>query len=188
MSCFEPHSGDWHSGNDALFLTWRLHGTLAFLAKPTQPRIAGQAFLAFDRALDTAASGPRWLEESAIAQCLVTAIEFGERQLDLYDLLAFCVMPNHVHLVLEPLTPLARIDRTIKELTARSANEILGRAGERFWHDDSCHHWIRDVAERDRIVEYTEYNPVAAGLIPTREEWPWSSASHALTAQSLLAL
>ena len=173
---------------NAVFLTWRLHGTLAHLVKPTQPGIPDQAFAAFDRALDTAASGPRWLEEPAVAQCVVEALRFGERQLELYNLIAFCVMPNHVHLVLEPKAPLAKIAKSIKGFTARSANQILGRTGQHFWHDDGCDRWIRNAGDRNRMAEYTESNPVSAGLIEAAEEWPWSSASHAVTVQSLLAL
>jgi REP element-mobilizing transposase RayT len=92
-------------------------------------------------------------------------------------------MPNHVHLVLEPLVSLAKISKSIKSFTARAANEILGRTGERFWHDDSYERWLRNDGERTRIAEYTESNPVSAGLIVAAEEWPWSSAGHALIAQ-----
>lgn len=176
------------AGNDALFLTWRLNDTLPYLAKPNTPGMPGQTFFALDRALDTAASGPRWLEDSTVAQSVVTALRFGEQQLDLYNILAYCLMPNHVHLVLEPLTTLSRINHAIREITGRNANQILRRAHQPFWHEDSYEHWLWDAAERDRMVAYTERDPVTAGLVREPEEWPWSSASHALTAQSLVAL
>jgi REP element-mobilizing transposase RayT len=70
-----------------------------------------------------------------------------------------------------------KITKSIKGFTAREANRILRRTGERFWQDESYDHWIRNENEWNRIVRYTELNPVAAGLVETPEQWPWSSAS-----------
>jgi len=187
MTCYQGALPDWDPVN-AVFLTWRLHGTLGYLVKPTQVGIPDLAFAAFDRALDTAASGPKWLQEPAIAQCVVEALRFGERRLEFYTLIAFCVMPNHVHLVLEPNASLPKITTSIKGFTARTANEILGRTGQHFWRDDSCDRWIRNASERKRMAEYTECNPVSAGLIGAAEQWPWSSASHAITVRLPVAL
>ena len=95
----------------------------------------------------------------------------------MYTLAAFCVMPNHVHVVLEPLAPAPRITKSIKGLTARAANQILNRTGVPFWMDESYDRWVRDAEERNKIVRYTERNPVAAGLVERVEDWPWSSAA-----------
>jgi putative transposase len=188
MLRLEPPGGRRRPANEAVFLTWRLHGTLPFLAKHAESRIPEAAFFALDKALDTAASGPKWLEESAVAQSVIIALRFGERQLNLYNLLAFCVMPNHVHIVMQPMADLPRINHTIRELAARNANQIRRRNGTAFWQDGSYDRWVTGCAETRRIMEYTESDPVAAGLTRTAEDWPWSSASHALNAQSLLAL
>jgi len=180
MTYYERNLPHWHPENAAIFLTWRLHGTWAKLVKPTTERTQARMPVprfAFDQALDHATSGPKWLAEPAIAQCVVDAFRFGEQKLKLYNLVAFCVMPNHVHLVIEPLAPLSKITKSIKGFTARSANQILGRTGERFWQDESYDHWIRNAAERNATIEYTENDPVSAGLIGEAGEWPWSSAS-----------
>jgi REP element-mobilizing transposase RayT len=187
MLLFEPRVAR-QVGNDALFLTWRLNGTLPYLAKPNMPGMPGQTFFALDRALDTAASGPKWIEDPTVAQSMMTALRFGEQQLDLYKLLAYCLMPNHVHLVLEPLASLSRINHSIKEITARNATQILRRVHQPFWHEDSYERRLRDATERDRMVAYTESDPVTAGLVREPGKWPWSSASQTLTAQSLVAL
>jgi REP element-mobilizing transposase RayT len=83
-------------------------------------------------------------------------MQFGERQLKLYQLVALCVMPNHVHVVLDPKVPVPRITKSIKGFTARRANEILGRTGEPFWQDETYDHWIRSSEEQARIIRYTE--------------------------------
>jgi len=86
------------------------------------------------------------------------------------------VMANHVHLLIEPSVPLARITKVLKGFTARRANQLLGRTGERFWQEESYDHWVRNEQEFYRIAAYIERNPVAAGLVEKPEDWAWSSA------------
>jgi putative transposase len=158
VSYYERNLPHWHPEGASIFLTGRLHGTVAqFRKDKTDPgKNAGATFVAYDWALDNAVSGPKWLREPAIAQCVVDALQFGERQLKLYQLVAFCVMPNHVHVVLDPKVPVPRITKSIKGFTARRANEILGRTGEPFWQDETYDHWIRSSEEQARIIRYTE--------------------------------
>ena len=96
-----------------------------------------------------------------------------------YELSAWVVMPNHVHLLILPLVALPKITHWIKGRTAREANLLLGRAGEPFWQHESYDHWARNERELQRIVAYIEDNPVSAGLAATPEDWPWSSTTTA---------
>ena len=100
----------------------------------------------------------------------------GESKLRLYQLYAYVVMPNHVHILLRPCVPLERITRVLKGFTARQANKILGRIGQRLWQEESYDHWVRNEEEFSRIEAYVEHNPVSAGLVKRAEDWPWSSA------------
>ena len=59
---------------------------------------------------------------------------------------------------------------------SNEANKLLHRVGETFWQKESFDHWIRDDAERARLVAYVENNPVKAGLCKRPEDWKWSSA------------
>jgi REP element-mobilizing transposase RayT len=97
-----------------------------------------------------------------------------------YRLHRFVVMPNHVHLLLQPLKPLEveRLRVTLQRLkgrTSRRANRILGRSGT-FWQDESYDHSVRDLAEYAHLIEYIDFNPVNAGLCATPELWTWGSA------------
>jgi REP element-mobilizing transposase RayT len=71
------------------------------------------------------------------------ALKYGETILKLYTLHAWVIMSNHVHLLIEPHVPLARINKSIKNYTAREANKILGLAGP-FRQQESYDRWIRD--------------------------------------------
>jgi hypothetical protein len=86
-------------------------------------------------------------------------------------------MPNHVHLLITPRLQVRKITRGIKGTTARGANEILGRAGQQFWQDESFDHWVRDEGQFWRLKQYIERNPVKAKLVRKPEDWPWSSAA-----------
>ena len=104
------------------------------------------------------------------------ALRYGERQLGLYQLRAWVLMSNHVHILIYPESKLSRITKAVKNFSARQANTILGRTGQPFWQDESYDHWVRSSEELERIVRYIEENPVAAGLVETVEQWRWSSA------------
>jgi REP-associated tyrosine transposase len=170
-----PH---WQPAGIALFVTWRLHGSLpAKIVGKDSEAASGEVFVAYDRLLDKAGTGPLWLKDSRIAQLVVNAVKFAERQLHLYQLNAFVVMANHVHILVTPHTPLLRITRAVKGYTAHEANRILSRRGKRFWQEESFDHWVRNEEELRRVVRYIEHNPVTAGLVARVEDWPWSSAT-----------
>jgi len=94
-------------------------------------------------------------------------------------------MPNHVHALLTPLLDMRHVTRAIKSHSARKANDILGRAGEPFWQDESYDHWIRNQVEMNRVIRYIEWNPVKVSLVGRIEDWQWSSASRQWQATSL---
>jgi putative transposase len=103
-------------------------------------------------------------------------LKYGERQLGLYQLRAWVLMSNHVHILIYPEAKLSRITKAVKNFSARQAKTILGRTGQPFWQDESHDHWVRSSEELQRIVRYIEENPVAAGLVERVEQWRWSSA------------
>jgi len=122
-----------------------------------------------------AETGPLWLRQPEIAELIVNALHYGERQLKLYELLAWVVMANHVHVVVYPRAKLAQITKAIKGYTALEANRMLKRTGQ-FWQHESFDHWIRDRYELERIIRYVERNPVKAGLVKCENDFRWSSA------------
>ena len=137
--------------------------------------------------LDSAASGPSWLANPEVAATVQQSILKGTYVLKHYRLQAYVVMPNHVHLLIEPLEPVEKITRGIKGTTAHQANLILARNRLTFWQDESFDHWIRTPAEAAKIFRYIESNPVKAGLAKTPPDWSWSSASSSSSvAQALL--
>ena len=95
-----------------------------------------------------------------------------------YRLLAWVVMPNHVHVLAEMWKPLGTVLRNWKSYTGSEANKMLGQAGETFCQADYFDRYIRDQENYRKVVQYIESNPVKAGLARAPEQWMWSSASY----------
>ncbi len=130
-----------------------------------------------DKQLDSATAGPLWLKEPQIANAVSKVLISGETEWHLYELLAWVVMANHIHILIRPEVPIPKATMNIKSASARAADAILQRTGRNFWQDESYDHWVRNDAERQSIIRYIHLNPVRAGLVAEAEDWLWSSAT-----------
>lgn len=171
-----PH---WLPVGTRLFVTWRLHGSLPVrvlerLRKDREPE-SGKKFVRFDRELDRATFGPLWLRDEPFAAIVQHEIH-GIAQREWGVIGSYVIMPNHVHLLLEPKVELSMIMQSIKGRSARACNLALGRQGLPFWQQECFDHWVRNPESFERIRAYIEWNPVSAGLARRPEDWPWSSA------------
>jgi len=127
------------------------------------------------RYLDSTRTGPRYLAQEAVARAVVASVRRGVL-LGHYELGAYAILANHVHVLLLPKISPSRLLQSLKGTTARQANLILGRTGEPFWQAESYDHWVRDDSEWQRIAAYIEENPVKAGLVHRASDYRWSSA------------
>ncbi|HZW30155.1 MAG TPA: transposase [Isosphaeraceae bacterium] len=127
-----------------------------------------------DRFLDQSTDGPMHLKDPRAAKIVEDSILFGAG--DRYDLFAWCVMANHVHVLLTPHGDLRNVTQRIKGYTPHQINDLDGALGRVFWQDESYDHWSRDEVAMLRIIHYIENNPVAAQLCQRPEDRPWSSA------------
>lgn len=191
-----------------LFVTFRLAGSIpaevmrqllaeaeavdAMLARIPDPQERVQRayleqrrlFGRWDTALDTADAGPFWLHNPQVAGLVAESMHYRDKRV--YDLEAFCVMPNHVHMVYTPLIKkdrdyhaLPAIMHSLKLYTSRRANLHLEREGD-FWQHENYDHVVRDEAEWRRIISYVVNNPVKAGLVHHWQEWLWTYCKYSL--------
>jgi hypothetical protein len=123
-----PH---WFPDDAIVFVTWRLAGsipvsvgqTIVVRGLPTPAPPA--SFLHHDEGLDRSDFGPVWLQDTRVATMLAAALQYGETERQFYRLLAWVIMPNHVHAVLEPRVAMPAIMRWLTGRTGRMANHIL---------------------------------------------------------------
>jgi putative transposase len=124
-----PHQ---HPDGKWFFVTWHLHGSLPHALYPPREKLtSGTAFACMDRYLDTTRLGPMYLAQESLAGIVVASLHRGTL-LGHYELGAYVVMSNHVHVLLLPRISPSRLLQSLKGATAREANRALGRTGETF--------------------------------------------------------
>jgi len=114
---------------------------------------------------------------------------------DRYELRAWCVMPNHVHVLADvKQTPLWKMVKSWKQFSQTAANRLLaerrpparlaenparnapGRRPALQWQREYWDTFMRDGEQERKAIHYIENNPVKAKLRRTAKEWPFSSA------------
>jgi len=93
------------------------------------------------------------------------------------EVMGWCLMPNHVHLVLVPPSQEA-LGMALRPLHMRYSQHLNWRLGSgglvwqgRFY---SC---VLDEGHCQAALRYVEQNPLRAGLVERAEDWLWSSAA-----------
>lgn len=81
---------------------------------------------------------------------------------DLYDLIAFAIMPNHIHILIKPLDKLSLVIQSIKGSSAKMINDILKQRGK-FWANDYYDKTIRDENHFNTVYNYIKNNPLKLG-------------------------
>jgi REP element-mobilizing transposase RayT len=127
-----------------------------------------------DAWLDTG-HGSCLLSRPEAAEVVVDAWHFFDRQR--YDLEAWVVMPNHVHLMVRVREehPLSEIIHSWKSFTAKRIAHLTKTTGT-IWQAEYWDRFVRDAEHFDRVMTYIHDNPVRAGLATTAGDWKWSSA------------
>src|SRR5260370_10796040 len=184
MSFYRRNLPHWHPEGKSIFITWRLYGSLpaSVLRKMRTGRNAcatntaesenspGKQFLQLDAALDSAKHGPLWLASPEFAAYAEYPIVHGA-ELGRYQLHAYVIMPNHVHILLDPYVPLAKISGPLKGVAACDINARLGRTGKPLWQDESVDHLIRNPAEFERLAHFIQRHPALPGLPTPPQDW-----------------
>ena len=117
---------------------------------------------------EDAGYGQCFLRDERIAAIMQDTLKHfdGER----YQLLCWCIMPNHVHVLIEVNEgwSLSKIMHGWRSYTANEANRILGRTGK-FWMEEYFDRYIRNDNHLQKTINYILNNPANAGL----DDWPW---------------
>jgi putative transposase len=129
---------------------------------------------ATDDFLDANPNEPYWLREKEVAEIVANEMKMHDEQW--YTLWSYCIMPNHVHLLLtlfEKAPILTKIMQNVKSYSAQKSNRILGLSGQ-FWERESYDHVVRKDGEFERIVHYILQNPVKAKFVKEWAAWPFT--------------
>ena len=183
-----PH---WQPLSAIFFVTFRLKGSIPMTVL-NQLNIQKQELLAdagsdkeeiylankrffklMDDFLDTNPNGPYWLKEPEILLIVKEALHYRERKV--YTLYAYCIMSNHIHLLINTLESnvdyLYKIIQDFKKRTGKLCNRHLDRTGNSFWEDEYYDHIVRDEKEFNNILNYIYNNPVKAKFVENGDDW-----------------
>ncbi len=169
-----PH---WQQGDVWVFLTWRLVDSLPqskilkwkedraiwmevhpkLWDRETEEKYQQRFNQSVEHWLD-AGYGSCSLGESKNAQIVADALRYFNHQR--YELADFVVMPNHVHVLFQPINEhaLAEIVHSWKSFTAKSLNRMSGKTGA-VWQSDYWDRLIRGWEHFDWVRGYIQGNP-----------------------------
>ncbi len=167
-----PH---WEREGGTYFVTFRLFDSLprhvleSLMRK--QPAAEEEKPDSLARSVETyldGGAGSAFMKNPSVASIVADNIRYWNGKH--YRLMAWCVMPNHVHIVMRllPNRNLAQVLHSLKSFTAKQANQILNRQGP-FWQREYYDRLLRNGKELDRAVRYVLDNPIKAGL----GGWKW---------------
>jgi putative transposase len=128
----------------------------------------------------------RYLSDSASRQALLDELAFLRTEHQI-KILGYVIMPEHVHLVLDPPDG-CRLGVLIGQMKARSARRTLSHLQEKggrslkradgkpaVWQRRCYDHNCRTMDIVVEKIRYCHNNPVSRGLVSKPEDWPWSS-------------
>ena len=198
MAYYKRHLPHWQPAGARYFITFRLGGSLPHKVIQElqllreqfnneektdtiseQQKLQRKVFQKYENLLDKADSGPLWLRKKGVASIVENSLHFYNDKK--YDLYAYCIMPNHVHIVFKHLDlgtkndkyPITTLLQSIKSYSALECNKILKRTGS-FWQSESFDRVIRGQDELENTIRYTLENPVKAGLVQQWEDWSYN--------------
>lgn len=183
---FLPH---YDASNKFQMITYRLADSLPQKIQSNETLSAKEKLarrIEIDMALDEG-YGSCLLENPLVAKIVVDAWKFFDNKR--YDLIAYVVMPNHVHLLAKTYDEflLSSIVHSWKSYTAHEIKKLLGSRGSGetpelpeysengIWQIEYWDRFIRDEKHYCQAINYIHDNPVKAGLCNNPEAWPWSS-------------
>jgi len=135
----------------------------------------GIFFAWFDELISQSKEVPQILHRDELRSIIAGALSYHDNIR--YELLAYCIMPNHVHVLILPIinhndtifSP-ARILFTWKRFTTKAINKTLNRKGA-LWQKENYDRMVRDETELYNTINYIIQNPVKAGLVSQWEDW-----------------
>ena len=175
-----PH---YQPGPGKYFITFRVQGSIPVAGLKNQlivdkgPCINFRDVLARDRLIHDHIKRHSIFNNPTAAAIVQNTILYHDRKK--YDLLSSCIMPNHVHILIEPrekngdLFSLGEITHSIKSYSALRVNQALKRSAS-LWEIESYDHYCRSEESVIRILRYILDNPVKAKLVESWQEWEWT--------------
>ncbi|MDR2537446.1 MAG: transposase [Treponema sp.] len=121
------------------------------------------------------------LQQSRIKTMFLTFVNKATQKYP-FQLFNFCVMDNHIHLLVKPdrEQSLSKIMQWIKGNFARYWNKLHHKQGSHLWGKRFFSQIIDDVRQFLRVFSYIDENPKRAGMVEKAEDWEFGGLYHHL--------
>jgi len=118
----------------------------------------------------------RVFENNLGRKIMLITLQDAKEKFD-FILTNFCVMPTHIHLLIQPAegTCLSKIMQWIKTMSAKRWN-FIHKSTDHLWGHRYFARMIKDKQEYEFVTDYIEQNPVAAGLVQNPADWEASGS------------
>jgi len=138
------------------------------------PRVKGFSYRGYQRYFITITTDFRARvfahETHANALCLQISPFFAARN---FEVIAYCVMPDHLHVLLEGTSDDADLREAVRAWKQRTGYDWKTRTGARLWQPGFHDRVLREGDDTSSIVRYILLNPVRAGLAHSPGDYPW---------------
>jgi putative transposase len=94
----------------------------------------------------------------------------------LFAIHAYCLMPDHVHLLAEGLEPQSDVLQFMRALKRNTSTQFQRETAEPLWQKKFYDHLLRNNDSPDAVAWYIRMNPVRANLCQRPEEYPFSGS------------
>jgi putative transposase len=144
---------------------------------PKRPRIAGFSYIGFHRyslTICTKGRTPLFTEAPTVEPVLTTIRRSAEAHE--FAILAYCFMPDHVHLIVSALSESADLQKFVAKWKQLSGFAHKQRTGESLWQPSYFDHVLRDEEETLRAIRYVLENPVRKGMVVEFSEYRFSGS------------
>jgi REP element-mobilizing transposase RayT len=172
-------------GSQPQFLTWRLEDSIPAelitkwrneLDQEEEKERRKKLYSQIEKYLDQG-HGSCVLKNPVAARIVQDALLFHhETQYQLHE---WCVMPNHVHVLLTPFegVTLEQVTHSQKSFTSSQIHKHLGGGRGKLWQIESFDRFIRDQKHFESVALYIRRNPVRAKLVADYTLWPYGSGN-----------
>jgi|ERR1700739_1789161 len=91
-----------------------------------------------------------------------------------FTLLAYCLMPNHLHVLLQGDSASSDLLSFVKTFKHKTTFHFRAKTGKTIWQISFFDHILRTAEELSKTAEYILSNPVRAGLVKRAQDYPYS--------------
>ncbi len=115
---------------------------------------------------------PFFRDPSLVENCLALLLSLAGTSL--HQVVAYCFMPDHLHLLLQGTSEIADLAPFLKKFKQITGYRFKQAAGGQLWHRSYHDHVLRREEDIAEVAAYIWNNPVRAGLAEICESYPYS--------------